>query len=150
MVKVLKYIIGIILTVLPCVVCDYIIQYPLYKFDARETPVYKALLLLALCGVAVVLVYGGIVLLNKYFEWLSGKDMAWMLSFSSLILFWIMLFVFARIPIPYSWIPSNNEMAFGFGRFLLQLFTMVPSFLIVIICAIYLKITQARRIKGRK
>ena len=150
MVKVLKYIIGIILTVLPCVVCDYIIQYPLYKFDARETPVYKALLLLALCGVAVVLVYGGVVLLNKYFEWLSGKDMAWMLSFSSLILFWIMLFVFARIPIPYSWIPSNNEMAFGFGRFLLQLFTMVPSFLIVIICAIYLKITQARRIKGRK
>lgn len=150
MVKVLKYIIGIILTVVPCVVCDYIIQYPLYKFDARETPVYKALLLLALCGVAVVLVYGGVVLLNKYFEWLSGKDMAWMLSFSSLILFWIMLFVFARIPIPYSWIPSNNEMAFGFGRFLLQLFTMVPSFLIVIICAIYLKITQARRIKGRK
>ena len=150
MVKVLKYIIGIILTVLPCVVCDYIIQYPLYKFDARETPVYKALLLLALCGVAVVLIYGGVVLLNKYFEWLSGKDMAWMLSFSSLILFWIMLFVFARIPIPYSWIPSNNEMAFGFGRFLLQLFTMVPSFLIVIICAIYLKITQARRIKGRK
>lgn len=150
MVKVLKYIIGIILTVVPCVVCDYIIQYPLYKFDARETPVYKALLLLALCGVAVVLIYGGVVLLNKYFEWLSGKDMAWMLSFSSLILFWIMLFVFARIPIPYSWIPSNNEMAFGFGRFLLQLFTMVPSFLIVIICAIYLKITQARRIKGRK
>ena len=150
MVKVLKYIIGIILTVLPCVVCDYIIQYPLYKFDARETPVYKALLLLALCGVAVVLIYGGVVLLNKYFEWLSGKDMAWMLSFSSLILFWIMLFVFARIPIPYSWIPSNNEMAFGFGRFLIQLFTMVPSFLIVIIYAIYLKITQARRIKGRK
>ena len=59
MVKVLKYIIGIILTVVPCVVCDYIIQYPLYKFDARETPVYKALLLLALCGVAVVLIYGG-------------------------------------------------------------------------------------------
>ena len=79
MVKVLKYIIGIILTVVPCVVCDYIIQYPLYKFDARETPVYKALLLLALCGVAVVLIYGGVVLLNKYFEWLSGKDMAWML-----------------------------------------------------------------------
>ena len=150
MVKVLKYIIGIILTVVPCVVCDYIIQYPLYKFDARETPVYKALLLLALCGVAVVLIYGGVVLLNKYFEWLSVKDMAWMLSFSSLILFWIMLFVFARIPIPYSWIPSNNEMAFGFGRFLIQLFTMVPSFLIVIICAIYLKITQAKRIKGRK
>ena len=150
MVKVLKYIIGIILTVVPCVVCDYIIQYPLYKFDARETPVYKALLLLALCAVAVVLVYGGVVLLNKYFEWLSVKDMAWMLSFSSLILFWIMLFVFARIPIPYSWIPSNNEMAFGFGRFLIQLFTMVPSFLIVIICAIYLKITQAKRIKGRK
>ena len=150
MVKVLKYIIGIVLTVVPCVVCDYLIQYPLYKFDARETPVYKALLLLALCGVAVVLVYGGIVLLNKYFEWLSGKDMALMLSFSSLILFWIMLFVFARIPIPYSWIPSNNEMAFGFGQFLIQIFTMVPSLIIVIICVIYLKISKAKRIKGRK
>lgn len=150
MVKVLKYIIGIILTVVPCVVCDYLIQYPLYKFDARETPVYKALLLLALCAVAVVLVYGGVVLLNKYFEWLSVKDMAWMLSFSSLILFWIMLFVFARIPIPYSWIPSNNEMAFGFGQFLIQLFTMVPSLIIVIICVIYLKISKAKRIKGRK
>lgn len=150
MVKVLKYIIGIILTVVPCVVCDYLIQYPLYKFDARETPVYKALLLLALCAVAVVLVYGGVVLLNKYFEWLSVKDMAWMLSFSSLILFWIMLFVFARIPIPYSWIPSNNEMAFGFGQFLIQLFTMVPSLIIVIICVIYLKIEKAKRIKGRK
>jgi hypothetical protein len=87
MVKVLKYIIGIILTVVPCVVCDYLIQYPLYKFDARETPVYKALLLLALYAVAVVLVYGGVVLLNKYFEWLSVRDMARMLSFSSLILF---------------------------------------------------------------
>lgn len=150
MVKVLKYIIGIILTVVPCVVCDYLIQYPLYKFDARETPVYKALLLLALCAVVVVLVYGGVVLLNKYFEWLSVKDMAWMLSFSSLILFWIMLFVFARIPIPYSWIPSNNEMAFGFGQFLIQLFTMVPSLIIVIICVIYLKIAKAKRIKGRK
>lgn len=150
MVKVLKYIIGIILTVVPCVVCDYLIQYPLYKFDARETPVYKALLLLALCAVAVVLVYGGVVLLNKCFEWLSVKDMARMLSFSSLILFWIMLFVFARIPIPYSWIPSNNEMAFSFGQFLIQLFTMVPSLIIVIICVIYLKIAKAKRIKGRK
>ncbi len=150
MVKVLKYIIGIILTVVPCVVCDYLIQYPLYKFDARETPVYKALLLLALCGVAAVLVYGGVVLLNKFFEWFSGKDMALMLSISSLILFWIMLFVFARIPIPYSWIPSNNEMAFGFGQFLIQLFTMVPSLIIVIICVIYLKISKAKRIKGRK
>ena len=66
--KVLKYIIGTILTVVPCLVCVYLIQYPLYRFDARETPVYKAILLLAVCGVAVVLVYGGAALLNNCFE----------------------------------------------------------------------------------
>lgn len=140
--KVLKYIIGTILTVVPCLVCVYLIQYPLYRFDARETPVYKAILLLAVCGVAIVLVYGGAALLNKYFKWLSGKDMARMICFSANIFFFIMLFVYRYLPIPYSWIPSNNEMAFSFGQLLIQVFTEVPTFIIACICLIYLKMKK--------
>ena len=96
------------------------------------------IILLALSGVAVGLVYGGVALLNKRFEWLSGKDMACVICLSSLIFFLIMLLAFEKIPVPYSWIPSNNEMAFDFGQFLIRIFTMVPAFIIAAICKIYL------------
>ncbi|MCR4846347.1 MAG: hypothetical protein K5865_06385 [Eubacterium sp.] len=103
-----------------------------------------AILIAALSGVAVAVVYGGAALLNKYFKWFSDVVMATLITYSALILFLIMLLVFEKIPIPYSWIPSNNEMAFKFGQFIIQLFTMIPAFIVSGICVIYLKYKKCK------
>ena len=146
--KVIKYIIGLFIPAALCLLCAYLIQYPFYKFDAREASVAQAILLLALSGVAVVLVYGGTALLNKRFEWLSGNEMAAVIAFSALTFVLIMWNAFEKIPIPYSWIPSNSEMAFDFGQFLIQVFTIVPAFIIAGICKIYLIRKKVKRQKA--
>jgi hypothetical protein len=136
--------VGLIVTAAFCLLSLYLIQYPFYRFDARNSSPYLALLLLMLCGVAVVLVYGGIVLLNKRFKWYSGVEMAKVVAGSSLIFSLLMLLVFTKIPIPYSWIPSGNEMAFGFGELLIQIFSMVPAIVIAGICVVYIVIKSKR------
>ena len=76
MVKVIKYLIGIIITAALCFFSSYFVQYPFYRIDAREASVSTAILIAALSAVAVVVVYGGTALLNKHFKWYSGFAMA--------------------------------------------------------------------------
>ena len=144
MVKVLKKLIGIIVTVALCLLSSYFVQYPFYRIDAREASVSSAMLIAALSAVAVVVVYGGTALLNKHFKWYSGVGLAFMVAWSALILFLLMLLVFEKIPVPYSWIPSNNEMAFDFAQFIIQIFTMVPALIVNGICIIYMKIKKSK------
>ena len=144
MVKVLKNLIGIIITVALCLLSSYFVQYPFYRIDAREASVSSAILIAALSAVAVVVVYGGTALLNKHFKWYSGVGLAFMVAWSALILFLLMLLVFEKIPVPYSWIPSNNEMAFDFAQFIIQIFTMVPALIVNGICIIYMKIKKSK------
>ena len=140
--KVFKGIIGIIILVALCLLGAYLIQYPLYRFDARETPPYVAILLLSLCGVVVFLLFVLAAVLNNHFKWFTGIDMATVMAYSAIILFLLILLAFSKIPVPYSWLPSNNEMAFSFGQFLIQIFSGVAALLIASGCVIYIKIKK--------
>lgn len=135
--KFLKYLGGIVATIVLSLLSSYLFQYPLFSVNPEKVSISAIIAMLVGCGAIVVLIYIAMIFLNKRFKWYSTHEVCIVILISSLVFAVLMVFLFPYIDVPYSWIPAR-EGAVGYGVVLIQIFTIIPAVVSAIISLVYM------------
>ena len=133
-----KVAVGAVIMAAVLLLCVYLVQLLFMSTSGdRSVPPVMAIGILILSGVAVPVVPGIFYIINKFGRWYSKPEIGLFGIITYALFIICMLVVFPFVEVPYSLLPKG-EMAAGYAGFLIQLFTIVPAVICVLISLVYM------------